>query len=98
MLDIFGLRLRSSIATTERPLRVSAWTAVVLLTCYYLSKCIYNLYFHPLSRFPGSKLAALGGWYEFYYDVIKDGTYLWEIERMHRKYGKESDTHHLKKS
>lgn len=98
MLDPFDLRLRTSISIMERPLNVAAWTALVLLACYMLCKCIYNLYLHPLSKFPGSKLAALGGLYEFYYDVIKDGLYLWEIERMHREYGKGPNTHHLKLS
>ncbi|KAL8708064.1 MAG: hypothetical protein Q9220_006996 [cf. Caloplaca sp. 1 TL-2023] len=32
-------------------------------------------------------MAALTFWYEFYYDVIKGGRYIWEIEQMHREYG-----------
>ncbi|GFF59247.1 LOW QUALITY PROTEIN: putative cytochrome P450 [Aspergillus udagawae] len=48
---------------------------------------IYRLYFHPLHKFPGSKLASLSGLYEFYFDVVKDGSYIWEIEKMHDKYG-----------
>ncbi|KAJ5491962.1 Cytochrome P450 [Penicillium expansum] len=50
-------------------------------------RTVYHLYFHPLSRFPGPKLAAATFLYEFYYDVIKSGMYIWEIERMHEKYG-----------
>jgi hypothetical protein len=79
----------------EIPPTTAVWTAVGVLAWYTICKCIYNLYFHPLSKFPGPKLAAIGFWYEFYYDVIKDGTYIWEIERMHRKYGKEPNIHHL---
>lgn len=54
---------------------------------YWISKTIYNLYFHPLRDFPGPKLAAIGCEYEFYHDVVKDGRYLWKMEEMHRKYG-----------
>jgi hypothetical protein len=50
---------------------------------------IYRLQFHPLSKFPGPKLAALTSLYEFYYNVVLGGRYLWEIERMHEQYGKE---------
>lgn len=76
------------VSRTERPVTAAVLTAVVLLTCYCICKCLYILYLHPLSKFPGPKLAAIGSLYEFYYDVIKDGQYIWEIERMHRKYGK----------
>ncbi|KAJ5345239.1 hypothetical protein N7452_003243 [Penicillium brevicompactum] len=48
---------------------------------------IYRLYFHPLSKFPGPKLAAITSLYEFYFNVAKGGRYFWEIERMHEKYG-----------
>ena len=98
MLESRHLPLRVSMLVTEKPLNVAAWTAVVLLICYLLFKCIYTLHLHPLSKIPGPKLAALGRLYEFYYDVIKDGTYLWEIERMHRKYGIEMNTRHLNMS
>ncbi|EXJ89684.1 hypothetical protein A1O3_02751 [Capronia epimyces CBS 606.96] len=57
------------------------------LTAYLVARCVYDLFLHPLRNFPGPKLAAVGSFYEFYYDVVKDGTYLWEIEKMHRKYG-----------
>ena len=54
---------------------------------YIVSGAIYRLYFSPIAKFPGPKLAALTLWYEFYYDVIKKGRYAWEIKKMHEKYG-----------
>ncbi|KAI5779540.1 cytochrome P450 [Geopyxis carbonaria] len=48
---------------------------------------VYRLYFHPLSKIPGPKLAAFTGWYETYYDVYKMGKFGFEIKRMHEKYG-----------
>ena len=60
----------------------------LLCSCFVVFSCLYNLYLHPLRKIPGPKLAAMWSCYEFYFDVIKDGTYLWEIRRMHAKYGK----------
>lgn len=57
------------------------------LTVYYFSVIIYRLQWSPLAGFPGSKLAAATGWYEFYYDFFCHGTYIFEIEKMHEKYG-----------
>jgi hypothetical protein len=67
----------------------TAGIALLVLVAWFVARCIYDLFFHPLRKFPGPKLAAVGSFYEFYYDVIKDGTYLWEIEKMHRRYGME---------
>lgn len=48
---------------------------------------IYRLYFHPLSKFPGPKLAAITHLYEFYYNLVQNGMFMWEVEKMHEKYG-----------
>ena len=58
--------------------------SVVMYAC---GVAIYNLYFSPLAGFPGPKIAAATGYYEFYYDFFKKGKYVFEIERMHKKYG-----------
>jgi len=77
--------------TLEKEFSISAVIGVTLLVlvAWFVVRCVYDLFFHPLRKFPGPKLAAVGSFYEFYYDVIKDGTYLWEIEKMHRRYGME---------
>ena len=64
---------------------------IVLLgiVVYRLLKVFYNLFFHPLARFPGPKLAAATHLYEFYWSVIRDGEFIWEIERLHKKYGED---------
>ena len=48
---------------------------------------IYRLFFHPLSKIPGPKLAAISRAYEFYYDCILSGKYVFKIEELHRQYG-----------
>lgn len=62
----------------------------VAFVFYQLAKILYNLYFHPLAKFPGPKLAAATHAYEFYWSVIRDGQFIWEIERLHKKYGRAS--------
>ena len=61
----------------------------VSLVLWLVSLAVYRLYLHPLARtgVPGPFLAALTTWYEAYYDVILKGQYIFEIERMHGKYG-----------
>ena len=54
---------------------------------YIVSVCIYRLYFHPLAKFPSPRLAAASTWYEGYYDIVKKGRYIFEVEKMHQKYG-----------
>lgn len=54
---------------------------------YVLTLVIHRLFLSPLARFPGPKLVAVSGWYELYYDAVKKGKYLFEIEKMHDKYG-----------
>ncbi|KAJ4323564.1 hypothetical protein N0V84_004305 [Fusarium piperis] len=74
---------------TDKPALAAVGAAGLFWVSYLTCKVIYNLFFHPLSKFPGPKIAAIGTYYEFYHDVIRDGTYLWRIEEMHRKYGNE---------
>ncbi|RDA82760.1 hypothetical protein CP532_2030 [Ophiocordyceps camponoti-leonardi (nom. inval.)] len=67
----------------------------LLLLLYIAGKIIYRLYFHPLRKFPGPKLAAISSLPEFYFNVIKGGMFIWELERMHKKYGKEASSQRL---
>ena len=65
----------------------SIFSAAALFLLYPISLAVYRLYFSPLAKFPGNTLAILTLWYEFYYQVFKGGKYVWEIEKMHQKYG-----------
>ena len=67
-------------------LRLTASLAALLIL-YYSALFIYRLTFHPLAKFPGPKIAAVSFWYEFYYDWWCQGQYVFEIEKMHKKYG-----------
>lgn len=61
----------------------------LLFLLYTASKIIYRLYFHPLSKFPGPKLAAATFWYERYYDVFKSpgGQYIYQLDKLHKIHG-----------
>ena len=59
----------------------------ITVSLYYISLGIWRLYFSPIAKFPGPKLAALTYWYEFYYDIILGGQYTFQVRRLHEKYG-----------
>ncbi|GAQ43860.1 cytochrome P450 [Aspergillus niger] len=54
---------------------------------YACSVITIRLYFHPLSKFPGPRIAAATSWYEFYKDVILSGQYSKSFPSLHAKYG-----------
>ncbi|KAL5409151.1 hypothetical protein PMIN06_004103 [Paraphaeosphaeria minitans] len=64
---------------------------ILSLLGLYLAYAIYllyhRLYLSPIAHFPGPKLAAATYWYEFYYDIILGGKYIWKVRDMHKRYG-----------
>jgi hypothetical protein len=60
---------------------MALWAAWICL------KTVHRLYFHPLRRVPGPRLAAATHLYEFYFDVILAGKFILQMEKMHEKYG-----------
>ena len=64
---------------------------LVLAICAYAiivgAWTIYSVYFGPLAKFPGPKLAAATLWYECYYDVVLGGQYTFKIKELHQQYG-----------
>jgi hypothetical protein len=73
MLSDFQFKLLIG-AICAYPLCIGIWT-------------IYSVFFGPLAKFPGPKLAAATLWYEFYYDVVLEGQYTFKIKELHEKYG-----------
>lgn len=57
------------------------------LVSYFLVTIIYRVHIHPLSKFPGPRLAALTGLYEIYFAAWGTGSFEDEIDHMHEEYG-----------
>lgn len=62
---------------------------LVVWIFYGAALAIYRLYFSPIARFPGPKLAGLTQYYESYYDLIAGGggNFTRQIKKMHDEYG-----------
>ncbi|OTA98779.1 hypothetical protein M426DRAFT_102820 [Hypoxylon sp. CI-4A] len=62
-------------------------TTIILggISLYAISRAIFLFYFHPLSKFPGPRIAAVSNiWYAYHW---LSGRYPWAIEDVLRKYG-----------
>ena len=62
-------------------------TSAVITSLLVLSVGVRRLYFHPLSKFPGPRIAALTSWYGFYFDVVRGGIGIKRWPDLHKKYG-----------
>src|ERR1700722_14061578 len=72
------------LSTTQQNVAIGLLCLILL---GFISRRVYSVYFGPLAKFPGPKLAAATLWYEFYYDVILQGRYTFKIKELHEKYG-----------
>lgn len=70
------------------PIYIAGGLCAFLL--YHVLLTIYRLYFHPLAKFPGPKIAAATKWYECWHDVLvgEGGQYFLKIQQMHSEYGR----------
>lgn len=61
----------------------------VLAAAVFLGSCriIYNVFFHPLRKFPGPWMAGATSSWKAYKEVIKQETLAQELFDLHAKYG-----------
>ncbi|KAL6915276.1 hypothetical protein FSST1_006771 [Fusarium sambucinum] len=57
------------------------------ITATFFSVIIYRLYFHPLAKVPGPRLAAVTWLYQTYYSFIGGSRFYLQIEKLHEIYG-----------
>ncbi|KAL4805653.1 cytochrome P450 [Aspergillus unguis] len=64
-----------------------AWLLLVAGVSFSLYRCLYNLYWHPLARFPGPPLAAVSRWYRTWIDCSPTRSFVHTLAELHEKYG-----------
>lgn len=65
-----------------------SWPRLGLPLVVYFVTLVFSSFIHPLSGFPGPKLAAVSRWYGAYYDVVQNGQYTFKITKLHKEYGR----------
>ncbi|KAF2193532.1 cytochrome P450 [Zopfia rhizophila CBS 207.26] len=60
--------------------------AISTLVTFLVLRIIYRLYFHPLSKFPGPKLAAATSLHNAWHDILQPGL-IKRLPELHKKYG-----------
>jgi hypothetical protein len=60
---------------------------ITVASLWIVSTIINRFFFHPLSSFPGPKLAIATYAYEWYYDLCSSGL-TFKLKELHKKYGK----------
>lgn len=80
--------LEDAVASSSR-LQLIAAVGAVAIVIHWIFLVFYRLYWSPLAKIPGPKLAALTQWTETYYDVFHGhgGQFIWQYRKWHEQYG-----------
>jgi hypothetical protein len=76
-------------ATIEFNFALQNWgpRLLALVTLWTVVKSVYNLYFHPLAKFPGPRFAAASSWWQVYIEVITEQSLSLKLWELHSIYG-----------
>lgn len=72
-----------------------AFVAIGLVSAWLLQRALtglFNLFFHPLTSFPGPKAAAFTSWYKTYQELYLGRSWIDVLQELHTKYGREWTT------
>lgn len=61
--------------------------AITSVIAYAVYTVIYNVYFHPLSKFPGPPLASATIYWKAYVECIANRSFCHELVNLHAQYG-----------
>jgi hypothetical protein len=68
------------------------WTlvsaAVTVTIAYSIYSVIYNVYFHPLAKFPGPPVARITIYWKAYIECILNRSFCHALVDLHAQYGK----------
>lgn len=68
-------------------LQLALWTLFLTWLGLGVARLVYNLYFHPLSAYPGPIAAQASGWWKTYIEVIKQESMTDVLLRLHKQFG-----------
>jgi hypothetical protein len=73
------------------------WTLILALigrVVELVARVVYNIFFHPLSKFPGPSWAKATEWWKTYIEVVKQESMTDVLVRLHKQYGVSSKVSH----
>lgn len=79
----------NSLSTQELATAVWHWAPLlpVVGLAWVVGETVYNVYFHPLSRFPGPKMAAATVWWKIHLELVKQESLALRLWELHAQYG-----------
>jgi len=60
---------------------------IAALIAYAIYTIIYNVYFHPLAKFPGPPMAGVTFYWKAYVECIANRSFCHELVELHQRYG-----------
>ncbi|GJE98151.1 cytochrome P450 [Phanerochaete sordida] len=67
--------------------REAVFVSLLTSTGYATACAIYNLYFHPLAKYPGPRLAAATRWWKAYIELVQGESINNRLFGLHEEYG-----------
>lgn len=63
------------------------WTTLGIWIVSLVCRGLYNVFFHPLAKFPGPRASGITEWWKTYIEVVKQESMVHLLVKLHEKYG-----------